>query len=99
MLQDFNDSPKQAHQLAKLLRNVPAKINLIPFNPFPNSPYQRSSQARINTFRDILINSGLITVTRKIRGDDIDAACGQLVGRVFNKKQNHQPITQLGIMG
>lgn len=95
MLQDFNDSPKQAQQLAKLLRNVPAKINLIPFNPFPNSPYQCSSQARIDAFRDILIKADLITVTRKTRGADIDAACGQLVGRVFNRKQ-----TQLqGTMG
>jgi 23S rRNA (adenine2503-C2)-methyltransferase len=87
MLQDFNDSPKQAQQLAKLLRNLPAKINLIPFNPFPNSPYQCASQARIDAFRDILIKADLITVTRKTRGADIDAACGQLVGRVFNRKQ------------
>ena len=100
MLQDFNDTPKHARQLAKLLRNVPSKINLIPFNPFPNSPYQRSTQARIDEFRDILIKAGLITVTRKTRGDDIDAACGQLVGRVFNKKQGHiQPITMQGVMG
>ena len=83
MLTGVNDSDEQAHQLATLLKGFPAKINLIPFNPFPESGYTRSSLENINRFRDILINAGLITITRKTRGDDIDAACGQLVGQVL----------------
>ena len=69
-------------RLASLLSTVPAKVNLIPFNPFPGNNYRRSSDARINAFRDILSQKGLTTITRKTRGDDIDAACGQLAGKV-----------------
>ncbi len=92
MLAGVNDSAEHARQLVKLLRDVPAKVNLIPFNPFPETRYQRSSQAMIERFRDILLKAGLITITRKTRGDDIDAACGQLVGRVTDRtKRTRRP--------
>jgi 23S rRNA (adenine2503-C2)-methyltransferase len=80
MLDGVNDSDKQARALAQLLRHVPSKLNLIPFNPFPATMYRRSSPERIESFRDILHRSGIVTITRKTRGDDIDAACGQLAG-------------------
>jgi 23S rRNA (adenine2503-C2)-methyltransferase len=82
MLDGVNDSPRHARSLASLLSTVPAKVNLIPFNPFPGSRYRRSGDDRINAFRDILSAKGLTTMTRKTRGDDIDAACGQLAGQV-----------------
>lgn len=82
MLKGVNDGAAEARQLAKLIHGIPVKVNLIPFNPFPHSGYTRSTQETIDRFRDILMNSGIITITRKTRGDDIDAACGQLVGKV-----------------
>ncbi|MCB1742757.1 MAG: radical SAM protein, partial [Gammaproteobacteria bacterium] len=82
MLNGVNDSTAHARALVKLLREVPAKVNLIPFNPFPGSEYERSSPERIDAFRQVLIRAGIMTITRKTRGDDIDAACGQLAGRV-----------------
>ncbi len=85
MLDGINDSDDHARQLAKLLRNVPCKINLIPFNPFEGTGYQRSSMNRINRFRDILMQKGIITVTRRTRGDEIDAACGQLAGKFTDR--------------
>jgi 23S rRNA (adenine2503-C2)-methyltransferase len=85
MLDGVNDSPEQARALVKLLQGVPAKVNLIPFNPFPQTRYRRSTPQAIDRFRDILHQAGLITVTRRTRGDDIDAACGQLVGRVMDR--------------
>jgi 23S rRNA (adenine2503-C2)-methyltransferase len=89
MLDGVNDSPHQARQLVKLLRDLPAKVNLIPFNPFPNTQYRCSGQARIDAFRDILMKAGLITVTRKTRGEDIDAACGQLAGKVLDRTKRN----------
>lgn len=91
MLDGVNDSDKQARQLVKLMQGVPAKINLIPFNPFPGAGYGRSPQERIDRFREILSAAGLTTVTRKTRGEDIDAACGQLVGRVQNRRRAASP--------
>ncbi|GGX38465.1 23S rRNA (adenine(2503)-C(2))-methyltransferase RlmN [Saccharospirillum salsuginis] len=85
MIQDVNDKPEHAHELAELLRDTPCKINLIPFNPFPNSGYERSSNNRIHRFRDILLAANYNVTIRKTRGDDIDAACGQLVGQVSDK--------------
>jgi len=85
MLDHVNDEPQHAHELVQLLKSIPCKVNLIPFNPFPNSGYKRSSNSRINMFRDILQQAGLVTMTRKTRGDDIDAACGQLAGKVNDK--------------
>lgn len=85
MLKGINDQLEHADQLIKLLKNVPAKVNLIPFNPFPLTQYQRSPLATINAFRDRLIAKGINTITRKTRGDDIDAACGQLAGEVQDR--------------
>jgi 23S rRNA (adenine2503-C2)-methyltransferase len=85
MLDGVNDSVEHARALVKVLRGVPSKVNLIPFNPFPNTQYRRSSDAAIERFRDVLIKGGLITITRRTRGDDIDAACGQLVGKVMDR--------------
>lgn len=85
MLKGVNDQPEHAEQLIKLLRNVPSKVNLIPFNPFPLTQYERSSQAAIDAFRDKLVAKGINTITRKTRGDDIDAACGQLAGEVKDR--------------
>lgn len=85
MLHGVNDSVEQAHQLRELLDGIPAKVNLIPFNPFPNTRYTRSSNNAIHRFTNVLKDVGLITTTRRTRGDDIDAACGQLVGRVKDK--------------
>ncbi len=82
MLKDLNDSPAQARALIKLLEGCPAKVNLIPFNPFPGSSYQRSTPERIEQFRELLFKAGIVTVTRKTRGGDIAAACGQLAGQV-----------------
>lgn len=80
MLKGVNDTPELAHQLAKLLKGIKGKVNLIPFNPFEDSGYERSTPQAIETFRNILVKAGIITLTRKTRGDDIDAACGQLEG-------------------
>lgn len=85
MLKGVNDQPEHAEALIKLLHNVPSKVNLIPFNPFPLTDYQRSSKATIDAFRDQLIAKGINTITRKTRGDDIDAACGQLAGEVQDR--------------
>jgi len=82
MLKGVNDGVAEARHLVRLLSGLPAKVNLIPFNPFPRSDYIRSPQHTIDRFRDILINAGIMTITRKTRGEDIDAACGQLAGRV-----------------
>ena len=96
MLDGINDSPQHARALVKVLKGVPAKVNLIPFNPFPNTQYRRSSDAAIDRFRDVLIKGGLITITRRTRGDDIDAACGQLVGRVSDKTKRTQKKVAMG---
>ncbi len=82
MLAGVNDSQKHAKQLVKILEGVPAKVNLIPFNPFPGTRYTCSSADTIRAFSEKLISAGVNTITRKTRGDDIDAACGQLVGKV-----------------
>jgi 23S rRNA (adenine2503-C2)-methyltransferase len=85
MLAGINDSPKHAHELVRLLSHLPAKLNLIPFNPFPNTDYRCSDAATIDRFRAVLMKAGLVTVTRRTRGDDIDAACGQLAGKVRDR--------------
>ena len=82
MLDGVNDSPAHSRALIELLRPVPAKVNLIPFNPFPNAPFRRSPAAVINAFRERLNAAGIVAITRRPRGDDIDAACGQLAGRL-----------------
>lgn len=85
MLDGVNDSPAQARALAALLKGHPAKVNLIPFNPFPGTRYRRSPQESILRFRDELIKRGVLATIRRTRGDDIDAACGQLAGRVIDR--------------
>lgn len=85
MLDHINDSTEQAHELAIALKDLPSKINLIPFNPYPGSPYKRSSNSRIDRFDKVLQSYGLTVITRRTRGEDIDAACGQLAGDVFDR--------------
>ena len=85
MLDGVNDSPAQARALARLLKGHPAKVNLIPFNPFPGTRYRRSPSATIESFRDELLKRGVLATIRRTRGDDIDAACGQLAGRVIDR--------------
>jgi len=87
MLDGVNDSEAHAHELLEVTRRVPCKFNLIPFNPFPGSPYRRSPVPRIRRFAEILMAAGVVTTTRKTRGDDIDAACGQLAGQVQDRSQ------------
>jgi 23S rRNA (adenine2503-C2)-methyltransferase len=85
MLDGVNDSPAQARALAQLLKGHPAKVNLIPFNPFPGTRYRRSPASVIQRFRDELLRQGVLATVRRTRGDDIDAACGQLAGRVIDR--------------
>jgi 23S rRNA (adenine2503-C2)-methyltransferase len=85
MLDGVNDKPEHAFELVSLLKGHAAKVNLIPFNPFPATRYKRSPAPVIERFRDILNSHGVIATTRRTRGDDIDAACGQLVGRVQDR--------------
>jgi 23S rRNA (adenine2503-C2)-methyltransferase len=85
MLEGVNDSPAQARSLARLLAAHPAKVNLIPFNPFPGTSFRRSGDPAIQRFRDELIRGGVMATVRRTRGGDIDAACGQLVGRVSDR--------------
>lgn len=85
MLDQVNDRPEHAQQLVELLQSLPCKVNLIPFNPFPNTDYRRSSNNAIHRFRDLLEQGGLNVTVRKTRGDDIDAACGQLAGKVSDR--------------
>jgi len=82
LLRDVNDRPDDARRLARLLQGLPAKINLISFNPFPSARYQSPSPDAVEAFRNILLAKGLMTITRKTRGDDINAACGQLAGNI-----------------
>lgn len=86
MLSGINDSTQDARQLVKLLSGIPSKVNLIPFNPYPGAPYNPSSQTALDAFREVLLNAGIMAVTRKPRGQDIDAACGQLAGKVHNRR-------------
>lgn len=86
MIQEKNDSMDIAHELGKLLKGIPVKVNLIPFNPYPGSPYRRSSNSRIDRFSKVLQDKyGITTIVRRTRGDDVDAACGQLVGDVNDR--------------
>jgi 23S rRNA (adenine2503-C2)-methyltransferase len=95
MLDGVNDRPEHAHELVDLVRDIPCKLNLIPFNPFPMSGYARSKPEAIRAFREILMAAGLLVTTRKTRGDDIDAACGQLAGRVQDKTRRAQRFVEI----
>ncbi|MFA5679044.1 MAG: 23S rRNA (adenine(2503)-C(2))-methyltransferase RlmN [Pseudomonas sp.] len=90
LLKDVNDQPEHARQLIDLLRETPCKINLIPFNPFPYSGYERPSNNAIRRFQDLLHNAGYNVTVRTTRGDDIDAACGQLVGQIMDKTRRSE---------
>ncbi len=94
MLAGVNDSDEHARQLVALLKDLPSKINLIPFNPFPHAPYDRSSNNRIHAFSNILNNAGFVCTIRQTRGDDIDAACGQLVGQVADRTRRAKKMAR-----
>lgn len=94
MLKGINDSLEQAKMLAKILRDMPAKVNLIPFNPFPDTQFERSGANTINRFRDVLLAKNIFTMTRKTRGDDIDAACGQLAGDFVDRTSRTRRMQQ-----
>ncbi len=97
LIEGVNDQPEHARELVKVLRQVPCKLNLIPFNPFPNSGYRRPSEEAIQRFKDIMIRASIITTVRRTRGDDVDAACGQLVGQVEDRTRRSQkyiPVVQ-----
>jgi 23S rRNA (adenine2503-C2)-methyltransferase len=87
MLDGVNDTDEHARELAHVLKGLSVKVNLIPFNPFPDTRYKRSSNNRIHRFYDILANAGMVVMTRKTRGEDIDAACGQLAGEVQDRSR------------
>ncbi|OOO03045.1 MAG: Dual-specificity RNA methyltransferase RlmN [Chromatiales bacterium USCg_Taylor] len=90
MLAGINDSPACASELTRRLRGIPAKVNLIPFNPVSSVVYRRSPQAAIDTFRERLLDAGILAITRKTRGEDIEAACGQLVGEFIPRAARHR---------
>ena len=92
MLSGINDAVNQAHELVALVGDLPCKFNLIPWNPFPGAPYQRSSNNAIYRFREVLQSAGFVVTVRKTRGDDIDAACGQLAGQVVDKSNRSSTI-------
>ncbi|HID00508.1 MAG TPA: 23S rRNA (adenine(2503)-C(2))-methyltransferase RlmN [Piscirickettsiaceae bacterium] len=95
MIDGVNDRLEHAEALLALLKGLPCKVNLIPFNPFPGSPYQRASNNQVHRFQRVLLQAGQNCTIRKTRGDDIDAACGQLAGRVKDRtgrQQKYQPI-------
>jgi 23S rRNA (adenine2503-C2)-methyltransferase len=94
MLDGVNDGDADARELIELLRDVPSKINLIPFNPFPQGRFRRSPTTRVARFQTILTDAGITTITRKTRGDDIDAACGQLAGRIQDRTPRSQRLRE-----
>jgi len=95
MLDGVNDRPEHARELIALVRDVPCKFNLIPFNPFAGSGFATSPRGRILAFQRILMDAGLVTTIRKTRGDDIDAACGQLAGQVQDRTRRRTRIPPL----
>ena len=97
MLDHVNDGVEHAHQLAEVLKNTPCKINLIPWNPFPEAPYAKSSNTRIDRFQKTLMEYGFTVIIRKTRGDDIDAACGQLAGDVIDRTKRTAMKRQFGL--
>jgi 23S rRNA (adenine2503-C2)-methyltransferase len=95
MLEGVNDSENDARELIALVRETPCKFNLIPFNPFPQAPYKRSSSEAVRRFRDVLMQADIVTTTRKVRGDDIAAACGQLAGQVQDRTKRTQRLMEI----
>jgi 23S rRNA (adenine2503-C2)-methyltransferase len=96
MLDGVNDTDLHARELIALVKDVPCKFNLIPFNPFPESGLKRSHNARIKAFSQLLLDAGLVTTIRKTRGDDIDAACGQLAGDVRDRTRVQERMQKMG---
>ena len=94
LLDGVNDSDQHARKLVNLLKGIPTLVNLIPFNPFPNSGYKTSSRDRVERFNRILFDAGVTTVVRRTRGEDIDAACGQLVGKIEDKSRRYRRFEQ-----
>jgi len=94
MLEGVNDHEKDARELIALVRDTPCKFNLIPFNPFPHTLYKRSSVETVRRFRDVLMQANIVTTTRKVRGDDIAAACGQLAGQIQDKTKRIHRLTE-----
>lgn len=97
LIDGINDQPEHARELVKLLRRLPSKLNLIPFNPFPNSDYRRPSNESIEAFKQIMLKGNVLTTVRRTRGDDVDAACGQLVGQVQDRTRRSEkyiPVVQ-----
>ncbi|WP_301211220.1 23S rRNA (adenine(2503)-C(2))-methyltransferase RlmN, partial [Turicimonas muris] len=98
MIGGVNDSSKQAKELVKLVEKVPCKFNLIPFNPFPGSGLERSSEENVKAFSSILNDAGIVCTVRKVRGDDIDAACGQLAGEIKDRTKLAEKRAQRQIL-
>jgi 23S rRNA (adenine2503-C2)-methyltransferase len=94
LLEGVNDRPEHARELIRLLKGIPTLMNLIPFNPFEGSGYRTSSKQAVSRFSEILHNAGMTTVVRKTRGDDIDAACGQLAGKIEDKSRRHRRFVE-----
>jgi 23S rRNA (adenine2503-C2)-methyltransferase len=94
LIDGVNDHPEHARKLVKLLRRLPSKLNLIPFNPFPGTRFRCSPDSRIRQFQEIVMAGGLIATVRKTRGEDIDAACGQLVGKVLDRTRRSERIRE-----
>src|SRR5690606_38748845 len=97
MLDGVNDADEHAEQLIGIARQVPCKLNLIPFNPFKESGLRRSSPARVKLFAQRLMDAGIVTTVRKTRGDDIDAACGQLAGEIRDRTRLSATAAQRAI--
>jgi len=94
MIKDVNDSEHHARELTRYLKGIPALVNLIPFNPFEGSGYSTTSNNRVNRFGDIVMQAGITTVIRRTRGDDINAACGQLVGKVTDRSRRERRFSE-----
>lgn len=97
MLDGVNDGIEHAKQLLEIVKHVPCKFNLIPFNPFHNSGYDTSHPSQVKAFKDVLMQAGYVVTVRKTRGDDIDAACGQLAGKVLDKTQRTKKVVPIGV--
>jgi 23S rRNA (adenine2503-C2)-methyltransferase len=93
MLKDINDSDADAHRLVDLIKGIPAKVNLIPFNPWPGAPYERSTNNRIRAFSEIIYQAGYASPVRKPRGEDIFAACGQLKSATERERKSRKEIS------
>ena len=93
MLKDINDSDADAHRLVDLIKGIPAKVNLIPFNPWPGAPYERSTNNRIHAFSEIIYQAGYASPVRKPRGEDIFAACGQLKSATERERKSRKEIS------